>query len=435
MATQKTIGKEGIISGIGLHSGKPGTVRLKPAAPDSGIRFLKEGQAVGFDTASPSSSNGVSAESPPRCAYIGNGPSRILTVEHLLAALNGLGITNAVVEVEGPEIPGLDGSALPFVKFLKGLGIVSQPGRDNFYRIREPIFCGEKNKAICIYPSDRFSVSYTLDYENPYLKNQKVDFVIDAENFESQIAPARTFCTEAEAERLRTEGYGLGASRENTLVISQDGAHLGQLRFEDECARHKVLDIVGDLALLGFPVLGHVVGLRSGHFLNRQLVDAIKKQREVSMDAKKKKEDAGSPQMGSEEIKKILPHRYPFLLVDQVLEIGEKNAVCIKNVSANEPFFQGHFPQKAVMPGVLMLEALAQAGGILILSKPEYRGKMAYLVSIDHARFRKIVLPGDQLRLEIELLKFKARVGLIRGMATVAGNEVCSADIMFSLVD
>ena len=409
------------MSGVGLHTGRPCTVSFRPADADSGVRFFREGRFV--SQLSAEGDFGFSTD-PMRCSFIGDEENRILTVEHLLASLSGLGITNLVVDVLGPELPGLDGSALGFVRCLKELGVADQGQPAEFYRISEPIFCYDKAKAIAIFPAETFSVSYVLDYDHPFLRNQKVDFALTPESFEKEIAPARTFCTEVEARQLQKNGYGLGASRENTLVVTENGSHVSGLRFEDECARHKVLDILGDIRLLGFPVLGRVVAIRSGHALNRQLVQEIKKQRE-----------AMKMPMGPEEIKKILPHREPFLLVDQIIEMTDRSIVGIKHVTGKEDFFRGHFPQRPVMPGVLMIEALAQAGGVLMLSKPEHQGKIAYLVAVNEARFRRVVSPGDELRLEVEVLKFKARIGVVKGVAKVGSEVACEAEIMFSLAD
>jgi UDP-3-O-[3-hydroxymyristoyl] N-acetylglucosamine deacetylase/3-hydroxyacyl-[acyl-carrier-protein] dehydratase len=216
-------------------------------------------------------------------------------------------------------------------------------------------------------------------------------------------------------------------------VVRADGGHRTALRFEDECARHKVLDLLGDLGLLGFPIHGRVVGIRSGHSLNRRLVQAIWEQRE-SMENKKPRAAESGP-MNIEAIKAVLPHRDPFLFLDRILERGEKTIVASKKLDGRESFFKGHFPGKPVMPGVLMIEALAQAGGVLMLSRSENQGKIAYLASVSNARFRKIVRPGDELRLEVEVIKMKSKVGVMRGVAKVAGEEVCDAEIMFSLGD
>ena len=267
---QKTISREGSLSGKGLHTGETGTVFFKPAPVRSGIQFFHHGELIDY----------LSRQDSLRCTAIGTEKNQIKTVEHLLAALSGLGITNIQVHVEGPEIPGLDGSALPFVKLFKSLGIIAQGVPQEAYRIKEPIFCYELNKAIAIYPADEFRLAYVLDYPHPDLKGQKVDFVVTPETFEKEIAPARTFCMGDEALLLKKRGFGAGADFQNTLVFGENGVIQNKLRFEDECARHKILDIIGDLSLLGFSVLGRVVGVRSGHALNAKLAEQIFAQRE-----------------------------------------------------------------------------------------------------------------------------------------------------------
>ncbi len=428
LKSQKTILREGSLSGKGLHTGEVSTVFFKPAPVNSGICFFHDGVSLDYLR---KPEHGF--EASLRCTAIGTDENQIKTVEHLLAALSGLGITNIQVHVDGPEIPGLDGSSLPFAKFFRSLAIRDQQVPCKIYKIREPIFCHDHNKAIAIYPSSEYRISYVLDYPHPDLKGQSVDLAVTPETFEKEIAPARTFCTENEALSLQERGFGAGANYQNTLVFGKNGVIQNELRFKDECARHKMLDIVGDLSLLGFSVLGHVVGIRSGHALNAKLVEEIKKQRETM--TAKKEHDALKPPFGLEEIKKILPHRYPFLLVDRILEIGDMTAVGLKNVSANEPFFQGHFPERAIMPGVLIIEALAQVGGVMMLIKSENRGKLAYFMSIEKARFRKTVVPGDQLRLEIKVTKMKSKIGVVQGVAKVNGEEVCDAEFMFALVE
>lgn len=275
--TQKTISKEGSLSGIGLHTGKMAQIFFKPADPDTGVHFFKNAVSIGVLGKEPLT---FQADEAARCSTLGSGPSRILTVEHLLAAIYGLGISNLAVDVRGEEIPGVDGSAAPFVKLLKELGLKDQKKKKYAYRISKPIFCHEEGKALSIYPSEKFEVSYLLDYDHPGLRNQKAEFAVSASIFGKEIAPSRTFCTAEEARSLKARGFGLGGSEENNIVVSPDGSHRKDLRFPDECARHKVLDVIGDLSLLGFPVLGKVIGIRSGHSLNRKLVQAIRRQKE-----------------------------------------------------------------------------------------------------------------------------------------------------------
>ncbi len=269
MTTQRTITKDGELEGSGLHTGARAVVSFKPAAPETGVHFFKFGKPVA-----------LKASSSVRCTAIGEGEDQILTVEHLLAAVMGLGLTDLNIDVCGPEIPGLDGSALDFVRFFKTRGLVPSKNSKPAVRIHEPLFCHEDKKALCVYPSETFSVSYILDYDHAQLKGQIAEFEITPEIFESEIAPARTFCTESEAKMLKASGLGAGATTDNTLVMSESGPIANSFRFKNECAVHKVLDLVGDLGLLGFPILGRVVALRSGHSLNRKLAEAILKQKE-----------------------------------------------------------------------------------------------------------------------------------------------------------
>ncbi|MBI4432219.1 MAG: UDP-3-O-[3-hydroxymyristoyl] N-acetylglucosamine deacetylase [Candidatus Omnitrophica bacterium] len=417
---ERTLRREGHLEGIGIHTGEKVKVSFEPAPEGTGIVFSQASTPTAAD-------KNFSTNGSLRSTTVSAAGVRIRTVEHLMAALFGLGICNLKIHIQGSEMPGLDGSALDFILFFKQIGVVDQTRPREFYKIKEPIFCHNKTAAIAIYPADEFSVAYTLDYPHPLLKNH-VDFTLSPEVFENEIAPARTFCTEEESRFLRSEGLGLGATHENTLVVSEKGVVGNRLRFPDECARHKVLDILGDVSLLGFGLVGRIVGLRSGHALNQKLIEAIKKERQTTMTSKKNTKGCA---LNLDQIMEILPHRYPFLMVDRITELDDRHAVGIKNITINEAYFQGHFPGKPVMPGVLIIEALAQVGGLISLSK--HRGKIAYLVSINDARFRKMVVPGDQLVLEVGLLKTKARIGLVKGVAKVDGQEVCSAELMFSL--
>lgn len=409
---QRTLSRATSVSGKGLHTGVSARLDLRPAPAGSGLRFFKKGRPVPF---------GIDAPGRPRQSRVGEGELEILTVEHLLSAVSGLGVTNLEMDVDGPEVPALDGSAQGFVELIQSAGLAGQPEAASVYRVTEPIFCSDKEKAIAIFPAERLTVQYALDYDFPGLKAQTVAFDVTPETFAREIAPARTFCTENEIAQIRAAGLGLGADEGNTIVVDAKGDFKKRLRFSDECARHKVLDIIGDLGLLGYPVIGRVIGIRSGHGLNRKLAEAIHQQRKTMQT------------MNVEAIKSVLPHREPFLFVDEVIERGEKTLVAVKKLTGKEDFFKGHFPGKPVMPGVLMIEALAQAGGILLLDKPENKGKIVYLAGVTSARFRRVVVPGDELRLEVEALKIKSKVGLMRGVVRVAGEEACEVEIMFAL--
>lgn len=256
-----------------MHTGEPCSLTVKPASAYAGIVFFKNGKRLG------SLSDGALVQAhSQRCTTVGKSSDSILTVEHFLAAAWCLGLSNLEAHVEGSELPALDGSALGFVRFLKKLGFKKQTGKRSVWRIHKPIFFGEPGKAIQALPSDVLSVSYTLDYPHPALKSQSVRFAADAKTFEKEIAPARTFCTDGEAASLKKQGFGLGADTSNTLVMTPKGPRRNRLRFKDECARHKALDLLGDLSLLGHALSGSIIGLRSGHALNRQLVEEIRRQ-------------------------------------------------------------------------------------------------------------------------------------------------------------
>jgi UDP-3-O-[3-hydroxymyristoyl] N-acetylglucosamine deacetylase / 3-hydroxyacyl-[acyl-carrier-protein] dehydratase len=434
LAFQRTIARESKIEGIGIHTGKVISLIIKSAEANSGIRFIRSDLPARPVIPAMLSSFTI-AEKGLRRTSIGKGEAQIHTVEHLLATLSGLGIDNLEIVINGPELPGLDGSASGFVEAIKRSGIKEQDIVRRELHVREPIWVEDKDSMLLILPDVNFKVSYTLDYPTTNFKTQYGHFLINHDTYENEIAPSRTFCLEEEVERLRSLGLGKGASLENTIVVGKEGVVSGELRFEDEFLRHKVLDLIGDLYLLGHRIRGHVIAIKSGHSLNIELLRKIAKHTELFSGEEARAEIDDSVSKGilcREDIKKILPHRYPFLMVDRILELNETSATGIKKLSMNDYFFAGHFPGNPVMPGVLMLEAMAQVGGVILLSRPENKGKTAYFMLINNAKFRRIVRPGDELRLEVDVVRYKTRTGQVHGRATVDGNLAAEADLNFA---
>jgi UDP-3-O-[3-hydroxymyristoyl] N-acetylglucosamine deacetylase / 3-hydroxyacyl-[acyl-carrier-protein] dehydratase len=421
---QKTITRSASLSGVGLHTGLPATVTLKPAAVKSGLRFIRTD--LGGKVVRVAPDTAVMEAGITRCTAIQEAGVRVYTIEHLLAAVAGLGIDNLDIEITGEEVPGMDGSSKEFLEALKASGIVEQDALKEYIEVKEPITVTNGQSSVTIEPAKDFSVTYSLEYENhPALRHQLFNSSVTVDSFERDIAPARTFCLESEVAAIRQHGLGKGANETNTLVMGNNGPVGNTLRFADECARHKALDIVGDLFLLGKPLRGHVKGHKSGHALNRQLVQKIMEQNRMQ----EKTYDVN-------EIMKILPHRYPFLFVDRVTisEPGKKG-YGIKNVTINDGFFQGHFPTRPVMPGVLMLEAMAQTAGIVMLTSNAHPDKVALFMAMDGVKFRKIVEPGDQLVMEIDILRDREKTAQARGVGKVNGEVVVEAEMMFSYID
>ncbi len=440
MQTQKTIAKPISHVGIALHTGNRAKITFKPAPPNHGVVFVRTDLIPAVSI----KADVVHVVSTLRGTNLGVGDVRIHTVEHVLASLMGFGIDNLVIEMDASEPPVGDGSALPFVQMIKEAGIAEQNAYRDFHFFREPVWFSDDAGTLIELPSSELRFSCTIHFDHPLLQSQYLSLAITPESFEKEIAPARTFCFYHEVELLQEKGLIKGGSLDNAVVIGADAIFSkGDLRFPDEFVRHKMLDIMGDLFLLARPFKAHIVAVKSGHELNARLA------RQLWPAAQKRLAPAAAPAsspgvvVGEMEtyldinrIKQILPHRYPFLLVDRILETdNEKRIVGLKNLTANEEFFNGHFPTSPVMPGVLQLEAMAQTAGVLMLKKSENRGKMAYFIAMENVKFRKTVIPGDQLIMEIEVLKWKSKIGKVHGTAFVNGEIASEADLMFAFVD
>lgn len=435
MIKQKTLKKEFFLEGVGLHTGEKVRIWLKPAPVHSGFCFKRVDVAdmpqwrVCADEIQMENATG-------RCTVIGKGEAAVQTIEHLTAALFGLGVDNALIEINGPEVPGMDGSALPFVKAILAAGIEEQDAPRSYITLKGPVAFSKGDASISIFPSEEFKITYTLDYPQAGFGPHVINFTFDEKRFVDEIAPARTFCLRQEAEALQKAGFGKGANDQNTLVMDGHGPVNNQLRFNDECARHKVADLIGDLSFLGKKVRGHVFAVRSGHYLNACLVKAVHEQNEKKFFPVHLSDGKASGYKDISSIMTALPHRYPFLLVDRIIEIDPgKRAVGIKNLTMNELFFQGHFPQRPIMPGVLMIEAMAQVGGVLLTTSNEHQNHIGLFMSIDNVKFRRSAFPGDQLVMEVEVLRDRSRMVSVHGKGRVDNQVIVEADMMFSFVD
>ena len=426
--SQRTLKTAVEFSGIGLHSGQEVHARVLPAPQGNGVEFVR----TDVPDAPPIPARIAYQIAGDRRQRLQRGPASVETVEHLLAVCNGLGVDNLTVELDGPEMPGLDGSALTVLELFQSAGLVDQRAEARSYRLSQPLYVREGDATLVALPSESSSLTlqYIASFADPGIEGGSFQLEVNAQSFARELAPARTFCLASEVEQLRTAGYGKGATRENTLVLGDPQTNM---RLPHEPVRHKMLDLLGDLYLLGVDLQAHVIATRSGHATNAEMVRRLADLMQADETGGLVRRDSG---LDIAEIMKMLPHRYPFLLLDRVIEIeGYQRAVAIKNVSINEPFFGGHFPERPLMPGVLQLEALAQLAGVLLLRKLEHTGKLAVLWSIDKVKLRGAVEPGDQLRLEVETMRMKGHTGQVRGTGSVAGKPVCEAVLMFTMVD
>ncbi len=423
------------MTGTSLHTGASVTLTLQPAPENFGIKFRR----MDLEDKPLIAALVDKVQKVERATTLAEGAVKVQTVEHVLSALSAMGVDNAIVEMDANEPPIADGSALPFVELIKAAGIVPQDAARSIYEIREPIFQETRDGSILhIVPDKTFRISCTNVGPNGR-NTQFYSTEITPELFEKEIAPARTFVYYEDVAPLAEKGLIKGGTLEAAVVIRGDtllSKH--PLRFEEEFARHKILDIIGDLSLTGKRIRGHVIAIRPGHGPNTELAKSIVKQyNEMRMMVPMHVNiPLGDAVINCEEVQSILPHRYPFLMVDRIVGFeGETKCRGIKCVTINEPFFQGHFPGHPIMPGVLQLEAMAQVASVLLLRMPGNQGKIGYFLSADNVKWRKPVLPGDVLVIDTEVLKVKRSIGQAKGRCSVNGVVVSEADLMFSLVD
>ncbi|MEX1025085.1 MAG: UDP-3-O-acyl-N-acetylglucosamine deacetylase [Planctomycetota bacterium] len=425
---QRTLRSPVELAGAGLHSGENVKCRILPAPQGTGVEFVRTDVA----DAQPIPANIRYYEMKDRRTRLRNGASEVDTVEHLLAVCSGMQVDNLRVELSGSEMPGMDGSGRELVELFRQAGIVEQRAEARAFRLEAPIYVRDGSATLVALPAEQpgLTLQYIASFNDPEVEGGSYQVFVTPETFESEIASARTFCLASEVEFLRAAGLGKGATRENTLVLGDPET---RLRMPDEPVRHKLLDLIGDLHLLGADLEAHIIATRSGHKTNADLVRRL-------ADEMVRQETGGLIQretgMDVREVMRMLPHRYPFLLIDRVVEVeGYQRAVAVKNVSINEPFFQGHFPGRPLMPGVLQLEAMAQLAGVLLLRKLEHTGKLAVLWSIDKVKLRAPVEPGDQLRIEVETTRMKGELAQVKGQGSVAGRVVCEATLTFTMVE
>ncbi len=431
MELQQTIARPATLEGRGLFCGEHATLTFRPAPANHGVVFVRKD----LDAQIPALVNYVIKKQ--RRTSLMDGRASVDTCEHCLSAIAGLHIDNLIIELDGPEIPSLDGSALPFIDALSQAGIVQSDQPRKRLVVREPVVVRQDDAMVAAVPCDEqeMQLIYELDYSNEgSLGRQLRVFDFSNGDYIHEIAPSRTFVLESEAAVLQQNGMGTHLTTDDVLVIGKDGP-LGEnpLRFDDEPVRHKVLDLIGDLVLLGCPIQARIIAYKSGHALNHMLVRQLTRLRRTDdfqhltlhrnvLDIRK--------------LFRMMPHRYPMLLVDRVVEIdGDRRAVGIKNVTINEPFFQGHYPGTPIMPGVLVVEAMAQLSGVLIGQSLEQVGKLPVLLSLDRVKLRKPVTPGDQIVLEAESVRIRSRIAHMRCRAYVADEMAAEAEVKFMLVD
>ncbi|HEX9565921.1 MAG TPA: UDP-3-O-acyl-N-acetylglucosamine deacetylase [Gemmatimonadaceae bacterium] len=419
-ADRQTIAREASVEGVGLHLGRHCRLVFRPARGGSGIAFVRADRG-GLRVPA---RDGVAVLSE-RQTQLGDGADALHTVEHVLAAVSGAGIDDLDIHMDGPEPPIMDGSALPFLDALLGAGVAPSGGTAEYLTVLEPFTHRVGDSEYEVAPADTLDLEVSIDFPHPLVGVQSGRWQVTRDTFARELAGARTFGFRHEVDALRSMGLIQGGSTSNALLLDDDGVMGNSLRWPDEFVRHKALDCVGDLALAGRRVRARIAARRPSHrgtvSLVRELVRRFQEAKRV---------------IEIDEIMRTLPHRYPFLLVDRILEYEErKRVVGLKNVTINEPFFQGHFPGHAIMPGVLIIEAMAQVGGMLLMATSHQGDKVVYFTSLDNVKWRKPVRPGDQLIFELDVVQIRGAMCKMRGVAKVDGNVVAEADLAAMLRD
>jgi UDP-3-O-[3-hydroxymyristoyl] N-acetylglucosamine deacetylase/3-hydroxyacyl-[acyl-carrier-protein] dehydratase len=426
--SRRSIAHKAAVRGTGLHTGAATEAIFLPAPSGRGIVFRR----TDLDGTPEVPARLTEVEAVERRTAIGRGEATIHTVEHLLAAVAAHEIDDLTIELSGPEPPILDGSVLPYFEALAQAGPTDVGGEPLVLSVQAPFTVTEGDSAYVVAPAKALRLTVTIEWPHPLIGRQTGTYDLTAAAFAAELAPARTFGFTSEVAQLQAKGLIKGASAANAIVLDERGiASGGKLRWPDEFVRHKAADIVGDLALTGARVRAHVIATRPSHGGNVALARALARAG--------KRTGGGEPVMDISRIMNYLPHRYPFLLVDRILEVeGNKRIVGLKNVTINEPFFQGHFPGHPIMPGVLIIEAMAQVGGMLLMSHFEgqnFENKVVYFMSLDNVKFRRPVVPGDQIRFELELIQFRGKTCKMKGAGYVDGQVVAEAEMMAMVVD
>jgi len=454
---QQTLNRPAAFSGIGLHSGNRVNMTILPAPANSGVRFRR----VDLEGKPEIEARVENVSETNRSTTLAKGNVKIHTVEHVLAALAGCGIDNAIIELDANEPPIGDGSSREFCKIIQSAGIAALAEQRGYYSPSEPIEMQSGETVMTLFPGEGFKISCTsADKKGRFTQFYSTE--VNPQSWEKELAHARTFCFFEEIEFLIKNGLIKGGGLENAIVIRDDAVLTTEpLRYPEEFVRHKMLDIVGDLSLVGKPVRGHLIAVKPSHAANCEFAKLISAQMNKPLRAAQafgpppvpgersgaEKSNAekkaallasmaqGDGALNAEQVRQILPHRYPFLMVDGVLKIEGNKVTAFKNITHNEPYFPGHFPGHPIMPGVLQLEAIAQVAGILMLRQAENAGQLAYFMAAEEVKWRKPVFPGDVLVIEVELTKSRGKIGKAKGVCKVDEEIVSEAEVTFMLRD